>query len=110
MSNTHGCMMSEDDALELLETNVPDALLESTIQISADEYERALNRIRFRFDQCKPVKPKRHKGKYVKDFYTCGNCAHSVPEIGWNYCPNCGCAIGWDSTRCLTGYKSEGES
>lgn len=100
---THGEMMSESDAIELLETSVADALTQSPIQIRTDEYDRALNRIRYRFAQCKPVKPKRHKGKYIKDFYTCGNCAFSVSEIGWDYCPNCGYRIGWDSPRCLTG-------
>lgn len=92
MSETFGCMMGEKDALALLEVDVADAV--SQCGISADDYERALNRVRYRFAQCVPVKPKRHKGRYCKDFYTCGNCAFSVPEAGWKYCPNCGFMIG----------------
>lgn len=107
MSKSYGTMMGEDDVIALLETFVADALTQSEVLVSQDEYERALNRIRYRFNQCKPVKPKRHKGKYIKDFWTCGNCAFTVPEVGWNYCPNCGFQIGWNSTRCLTGWEKE---
>lgn len=87
-----GTMISEHDALELLEVEVADAVTQCGVD--ADKYECALNRIRYRFRQCVPVKPKKHKGKYRADFFTCGKCAASLPEAGWNYCPNCGYAIG----------------
>lgn len=47
-------------------------------------------------------KPKYHKGKYVKDWWTCGHCGDQIYEIVYNYCPWCGYKIKWDSIRCLT--------
>ena len=97
-----GTMMSEKDALELLEVEVADAVAQCGI--NADRYERALNRIRYRFAQTERIKPRFNKGKYGKkyDNYTCGNCGHTILEIGYDYCPNCGYGIAWDSPRCLT--------
>ena len=100
MSKAYGTMVSEARALELLEVEVADAVMQSGVD--PELYECALNRIRYRFDQTVPVKPKRHKGKYISDYYTCGNCGSGV-TINDNYCWNCGFAIGWDSIRCLTG-------
>lgn len=49
------------------------------------------------------VKPKFHKGKHIKDWYTCGNCGKELFDgVRDNYCWNCGYAIKWDSCRCLT--------
>ncbi len=95
MSKDHGCMMSEKDAVALFEVEVADAV--SQCGVDADCYERALNRVRFRFDQCIPVKPKFFKGKYGKkyDSYSCGNCGAGGVQPHWRYCPNCGYAIDW---------------
>ena len=91
-------MVGENAAMEFLEVEVADAV--SQCGVDVEMYERTLNRIRYRFAQCEPVRPKWHKGKYVKDFFTCGNCAFTIPEVGWKYCPNCGYSIGkryeWD--------------
>lgn len=102
----YGTMMSEDKTLELLEVEVADAV--SQCGVDAEDYSRAVNRIKYRFDQCRPVKPKFHKGQYGKkyDSYTCGNCGHTVEVIN-NYCSNCGYGVKWDNPRCLTGVKNE---
>ena len=50
-------------------------------------------------------KPKFHKGKSEKDWWTCGQCGKSVFDgVTSNYCMNCGYRIKWDNPRCLTGY------
>lgn len=64
--------------------------------------EVVINRLDYHRAQAKGVKPKYHKGMYVKGFYTCGNCGHGLDIIN-NFCPNCGYMIKWDSCRCLTG-------
>lgn len=61
-----------------------------------------INRLEYHRAQAEGVRPKYHKGMYVKDFYTCGNCGYNI-SIQNNYCPNCGYMIKWDSCRCLTG-------
>lgn len=91
----YGMMMGEDAALELLEVEVADAVLQGGLDV--DQYARAVNRIRYRFDQCKPVEPKFHKGIYGKkyDSYSCGYCGFGGMEVHFKYCPNCGYMIGW---------------
>lgn len=49
------------------------------------------------------AKPKRHKGKYINDFYTCGNCGSGV-AVEHNFCSGCGFRVLWDNPRCLTDY------
>lgn len=49
-------------------------------------------------------KPKYHKGKHVKDWWTCGQCGTTVFDgVTSNFCMNCGYRIKWDNPRCLTG-------
>lgn len=88
-------MMSESDALALFEVELADAA--SQCGVEADRYERAVERVRYRFDQCKPVKPKFRKGVYGKryDSYSCGHCGAGGMEVHWKYCPNCGFMIDW---------------
>lgn len=81
-------MVGEKDAL--------DFLLNMTVRAEDEETLcRVIKRVKYRFDQCVPVKPVFHKGKYGKkyDTWTCGNCGRSLPEAVWKYCPNCGYAI-----------------
>lgn len=47
------------------------------------------------------IKPECHKCHTIEEWYTCGNCGFKICDIGYNFCPNCGCGIKWDSTRCL---------
>ena len=61
-----------------------------------------INRLEYHRSQAEGVKPKFHKGMYVKDFYTCGNCGYNIIILD-NFCPHCGFMIKWDSCRCLTG-------
>lgn len=61
-----------------------------------------INRLDYHRRQAEGTKPKWHKGQSIKDYYTCGNCGRTV-DIIFDYCPNCGFALKWDSTRCLTG-------
>ena len=56
------------------------------------------------------VTPKPRTGKWVKvmegNAYRdrCSQCSDVYPNAhGYNYCPNCGYMIRWDSCRCLTG-------
>lgn len=81
-------MVGEQKAIDFL-LNVP-------VKIEDEEMLcRVIKRIKYRFDQCVPVTPKFNKGKYGKkyDSWRCGKCAYSLPEAGWNYCPNCGYTI-----------------
>jgi predicted RNA-binding Zn-ribbon protein involved in translation (DUF1610 family) len=50
------------------------------------------------------AKPKFHKGRYGTkyDYHTCGACGCDITVV-YDYCPNCGTRILWDSPRCLTG-------
>jgi len=94
MSKNYGMMMSYKDAISWVES-LPDDGKKSQV----------LNRMRYEKDKSDPVKPKFFKGKYVRDWYVCGNCGGRKVDVNDNFCPNCGFAIGWDSTRCLTGNK-----
>ena len=90
-------MIGKEQSLQMLEEEVQDHLPKKM----REKYECAINRVRYEFAKIDGRKPKYHKGKRVKDWYTCGNCGHIV-DVGPNYCPNCGYAIKWDSVRCLT--------
>lgn len=37
-----------------------------------------------------PKEPKHMKGKYIHDWFVCGNCGGPKLDITWHYCPNCG--------------------
>ena len=94
MSKNYGMMMSYKDAISWVES-LPDD----------EKKSQVLNRMRYEKDKSDPVKPKFFKGKYVRDWYVCGNCGGRKVDVNDNFCPGCGCAIWWDSTRCLTGNK-----
>ena len=61
-----------------------------------------VNRLDYHRRQAEGVKPKLHKGIYIHDYYTCGNCGRTA-HVEDNYCARCGFLIKWDSVRCLTG-------
>ena len=80
-------MVGERDALNFL----------LNVQVQPQDEEmmcRVAKRVKYRFDQTVPVKPRFRKGIYGKkyDRYTCGHCGYGL-EAGWDYCPNCGYAI-----------------
>lgn len=95
MSKNYGQMMSYSDAILWIENNAPDT----------EKRAQVLHRMQYEKDKSDPVKPKFFKGKYVRDWYVCGNCGGRKVDVNDNFCPNCGFAIKWDSTRCLTGNK-----
>lgn len=102
MNKSYGAMCSANQAIEEIEK------AEFT---SGDMKERVLNRLMYMRDQDIAVKPKYHKGRQGRtfDYYTCGHCGNTIREIGDNYCSGCGFRIGWDSTRCLTGFDEAEE-
>ena len=101
MSKSYGMMCSYESAIAWAEQQP-----ESTVR------DCVLARMRYERDKAIPVKPKFHPGKYGHryDSYTCGNCGTTIAQIWHNYCPKCGFAIGWDSTRCLTGVHDDPHS
>ena len=64
--------------------------------------ELVINRLEYHRNQAEGIRPKYHKGMYMKDYYTCGNCGYRL-DIGFDFCPKCGYRIKWNSCRCLTG-------
>ena len=63
-----------------------------------NEYEWALNRLRYEVRKSIPVPPKVIKAKYRghDDFYSCGACGFSLKRSDlplYKFCPNCGRAI-----------------
>ena len=90
-----GRCVSMDDALEMFECYVPDAL-SSNGEVDPDEYEYALNRFRFMAQRMIPVKPRFNKGKYGHkyDSYSCGKCG-AVVTVSSKYCSQCGRPIKW---------------
>ena len=97
MSKDHGQMMGYSDAIRWVEEHAPDS----------PEKGHVLARMRYERDKTIPVKPRFSKGVYGKkyDQWICGNCGRWGIDVGFNYCPECGFEIGWNTTRCLTGYK-----
>ena len=57
-----------------------------------EEYEEALNRLRYEVAKGIGAKKKIIKAKCnsYKDFEYCGECGFGVLEPGYKYCPNCG--------------------
>lgn len=94
MGKNYGAMVSFDNAIKWAEGIKP------VTPEEIKEHSRVLARLRYERDMSVPVKPKTYKGRYTT--YSCGNCGHGITEIGDNFCANCGRAIKWDSTRCLT--------
>ena len=69
---------------------------------------RIINRLKYIRAKEVGVKPKLNKGKYCKDWYTCGHCGAGMKDsVNDNFCWNCGYRILWDSTRCLTGREKK---
>jgi hypothetical protein len=64
--------------------------------------EMVIDRLEYHRAQAVGVKPKYHKGQYMKDYYTCANCGRRI-EIIDNFCAGCGFRALWDNIRCLTG-------
>lgn len=98
MKITDTACTSKERCIEILTEEIEDHLPVE----KHEDYERAVNRVLYEFRKTDEVKPKFHKGAHTKDWYTCGNCCHTISSIGDNFCPNCGYKIKWDSTRCLT--------
>lgn len=96
-----GMMCGIDQAIEWLQTK--------TMKIE-DMPDRIINRLKYIKAKEDGVKPIFHKGVYGKKFdtWTCGNCGATTRDgVGDNFCRNCGYAILWDSTRCLTGREEK---
>ena len=89
---TEGMCCGLDQAIEYLEPKADN-----------DQMFQIVNRLKYIRDKENGVRPRYHKGRHIKDWYTCGNCGFNISEIGYNFCPNCGYSIKWNSTRCLTG-------
>lgn len=79
----HGC----EESLEFVR-----ALPES------EQRNWTIRRMEYEFDKERQIKPTFRKGVYGKkyDSYACGNCGEGSIERMFNYCPNCGFAIGWE--------------
>lgn len=76
-----------------------------TIDKHIDEdqmYPQVISRMKYIRDKDNGVRPNRYKHKSF-DYYKCGQCASSIHDISYNFCPNCGYRIKWDSIRCMTG-------
>lgn len=99
MSKSYGPCTSKERCVEILTEEVQDYLPKS----KWEEYERAVNRVRYEFAKTDAVKPVLYRAyKKQFDYWKCRNCGVKV-EIIANYCSNCGFAIKWDGIRCLTG-------
>lgn len=58
-----------------------------------DEYEYALNRLRFEVRKSIPAAPEACKGKFTT--YSCGQCGGVVSYGTDKYCSHCGRKIDW---------------
>lgn len=97
-------MIGSQAALEYAELYIPD-MLPPLDQEAAEYYDCFVERLRYLVRKDRGTRPKFHKGRCGRkyDYWTCGNCGATVKrEILEKYCCNCGYAILWDSTRCLT--------
>lgn len=95
-----GLCMSGIDAIEFFEmlATGEDIDIDAKTPEFCNEYERALNRLRYEVSKSVPVPPKVVKAKYrgYGDFCSCGNCGFGfkpsdLPIL--KYCQNCGRAI-----------------
>lgn len=92
-----GMMEPLEDALEFFELYLPDSMPEDIkTEEFCDDYQRALNRLKYESLKHLPIKPKTVKAiaRGRSDFYSCGNCG-SVVTVNDNYCPACGTEIKW---------------
>ena len=87
MSENYGLMVGFNDAIKWVE-QLP------CPESEAEMKSRVLARMRYERDQNVPVPATKHKGKYIRDYYTCGNCGAGI-DIGNRFCSNCGFAIRW---------------
>lgn len=83
LKKRYGPCVSKERCLEILTEKVQDYLPKEKWK----EYERAVNRVLFEFDKLDGAKPRFHKGRRIKSWYTCRNCGSGV-NIEHNYCPN----------------------
>lgn len=93
-----GLCMGGVDAVEFFES-VPDMFSEAQkTEEFCEEYERALNRVRYEVGQSVAVAPKVQKAQYKKysDFYNCGKCGYSLHSDTDKFCPHCGKRTGWN--------------
>lgn len=97
LKRRRGPCVSKERCLEILTEEVQDHLPEE----KWEDYERSVNRVLYEFKKLDGAKPELHKGRYIKDFYTCRNCRAEI-DVGYNFCPNCGWKLQWDGTRCMT--------
>ena len=107
MGKSYGPCVSKEKCIEIIAQKVR-AYIPADMR---DEYERAVNRLRYEFAKTDAVKPILYKGQRKQyDYWKCGNCGTGIGQIVANYCPNCGFAIKWDGIRCLTGTERSDNS
>lgn len=100
MNRSYGPCVSKEKCIEIITQKVR-AHIPKSMQ---EEYERAVNRLRYEFAKTDAVRPILYKGQRKQyDYWKCGNCGTGIGEVVANYCPNCGFEIKWDRIRCLTG-------
>lgn len=88
-----GRTISGEDAVRFFES-VPDMLDEEVkTEEFCNEYEWALNRLRFEVRQSVPISPRVNKGRF--ESYSCGHCGFCLDRVTNKYCPHCGRAIDW---------------
>ena len=87
-----GKAMGGEDAVKILES-LPGMLSESMkTDVFCDEYECALNRLRYLVSRHVPIQPKVCKTRFTS--YTCGACGYGL-AWGQKFCENCGRAADW---------------
>lgn len=88
MSKSYGVMVSMDDAIKFVKNlDFRDDPLQANIR------DRVINRLEYERDKTIPVKPVKHIGRHIDDYYTCGNCGGSLELPISSYCRNCGFRI-----------------
>lgn len=83
MSRHYGMMVGFSDAIKWIGENTKNSVMK----------DRVMARLSYELEQNLPVKPTKYKTRYF-DEYKCGNCGRGSLEHDWEYCPNCGFAIG----------------
>ena len=88
-----GQCMSGEDSVRLFET-VPEMIPEEArTEEFCDEYEYALNRLRYLVRQGVPTKPNVYQGRFTS--FSCGQCGFAIDKATEKYCRNCGRKIDW---------------
>ena len=81
------------DAITFFES-LPESLPEKLkTEEFCNEYEYALNRLRYEVSKSVPIAPRVDKGRFKS--YGCGKCGSGVDRSTNKYCPKCGRAIAW---------------